>query len=72
MLILIPWKPVVLVLGLLSGLVLVGFIASSLMEGKNPFAVDTSYMQRSVAKQSAAHTAPSHKYAHKDAPTTSQ
>src|SRR5258708_721228 len=33
MLILVPWKPVVLVWGLLSGMILVGFVASSLREG---------------------------------------
>jgi hypothetical protein len=37
--ILVPWKPVVLVWGLVSGLVLVGFLGSSLLEGRNPFRV---------------------------------
>ena len=43
MLILFPWKPVVLACGLLSGLLLLGFIGSSLMEGKNPFSPDLSH-----------------------------
>ena len=34
MMILVPFKPVVLMLGLLSGLVFAGFIGSSLLEGK--------------------------------------
>ena len=38
MYILVPWKPVVLVWGLLSGMILVSFVASSLLQGKNPFA----------------------------------
>jgi hypothetical protein len=37
MLILIPWKPVVIVWALLSALLFLGFIVSSLMEGKDPF-----------------------------------
>jgi hypothetical protein len=35
--ILVPWKPVVLVWGLLSGMILVSFVASSLFQGKDPF-----------------------------------
>ena len=38
MYILVPWKPVVLVWGLLSGMILVGFVASSVLQGKDPFA----------------------------------
>jgi len=36
--ILVPWKPVVLVWGLLSAMIFFGFVASSLREGKDPFA----------------------------------
>ena len=43
--ILIPWKPVVLVWGLLSGMILVSFVASSLLEGKNPFAPGANITQ---------------------------
>jgi hypothetical protein len=39
MLILVPWKPVVAVLVILNGLIFVGYVGSSIMEGKNPFAV---------------------------------
>ena len=38
MYILVPWKPVVLVWGLLSGMILVGFVASSVLKGQDPFA----------------------------------
>jgi len=34
--ILVPWKPVVLVWGLLSAMILVSFVASSVLEGKSP------------------------------------
>jgi hypothetical protein len=51
MLILIPLKPVVLILGFLSGLIFVGFIGSSLLEKTNPFAVGASQMRHAVEKQ---------------------
>jgi len=38
MLILIPWKPVVIIWLLLSAMVWCGYVGSSLMKGKNPFA----------------------------------
>jgi hypothetical protein len=38
MLILVPWKPVVLIWLLPSAMVLAGYIASTWMEGRNPFA----------------------------------
>jgi hypothetical protein len=36
--ILVPWKPLVLVWGLLSGMIFFGFVASALIEGTDPFA----------------------------------
>src|SRR3954471_4956982 len=39
--ILVPWKPIALVLGLLSALILVSYFGSALMHGKDPFAVST-------------------------------
>ena len=33
----VPWKPVVLVWGLLSAMIFFGFIASSVLQGKDPF-----------------------------------
>jgi hypothetical protein len=39
MLILIPWKPVVVVWCLLAAMLWVGYVGYSVLEGKNPFAV---------------------------------
>ena len=36
--ILVPWKPVVLVWGLLSVMIFFGLVASSVLQGKDPFA----------------------------------
>jgi hypothetical protein len=52
--ILVPLKPVVLVWGLLSGMILVGFIASSLLEGKDPFAPGATIMQPTDVKIGAS------------------
>jgi hypothetical protein len=38
MLILIPWKPVVIVWCLLAAMLWVGYVSYSVLEGKNPFA----------------------------------
>jgi len=38
MIILLPWKPVVILRPLLSAMLWCGYVGSSLMEGKNPFA----------------------------------
>jgi hypothetical protein len=67
MMILVPFKPFVLVLGLLSGLVFAGFIGSSLLEGKAPFAVDSGETRRAVVKQNAVPLSPEHKHPHKGA-----
>jgi hypothetical protein len=56
--ILVPWKPVVLVWGLLSGMILVSFVASSVLQGKDPFA--PSAMKTGVA-QTAQQASHSHK-----------
>jgi hypothetical protein len=53
MYILIPWKPVVLVWGLLSGMILVGFLASSVLQGKDPFAPGATITQPSAVKAGA-------------------
>lgn len=39
MLILIPWKPVVVVWCLLAAMLWVGYVGFSVLEGKNPFAM---------------------------------
>lgn len=38
MIVLVPWKPVIVVWLLLSGMLWCGYVGSSLMEGENPFA----------------------------------
>jgi hypothetical protein len=48
--ILVPLKPVALVWGLLSAMILVGFIASSVLQGKNPFTPGATVTHSSDAK----------------------
>jgi hypothetical protein len=45
MYILLPWKPVVLVWGLLSAMIFFGFFASLVLQGKHPFAPGTTMTQ---------------------------
>ena len=71
MYILVPWKPVVLVWGLLSGMILVSFVASSLIEGKYPFAPGATIMQPTSVKTGTAQ-AGKPKHSHKAARTPSQ
>ncbi len=63
MLILIPWKPVVIVWGLLSAMILFGYIAGSLIKGQNPFAEFTLPTQHIVGKPPAPRTAPKQTHA---------
>jgi hypothetical protein len=72
MYILVPWKPVVLVWGLLSGMILVSFVASSLLQGKNPFAPGATITQPSALKATAANAGQQPKHSHKAAQTPSQ
>ena len=53
--ILVPLKPVALVWGLLSAMILVGFIASSMLQGKNPFTPGAAAVTQS--KDAKAHSA---------------
>ena len=69
--ILVPWKPVVLVWGLLSGMILVSFVASSLRQGKNPFAAGANITQPDV-KSGVAQAGQQPKHSHKAARTPSQ
>jgi hypothetical protein len=59
MLILLPFKPVVLVLGLLTGLIFIGFVGSSLLEGKEPFVMNRAQTRNVLVKQDHAQKAPS-------------
>jgi hypothetical protein len=70
MLILIPWKPVVIVWGLLSAMILFGYFAGSLTKGQNPFAEFRlpPQPQHIVGKPSAPHTAPKQTHVHDPTP----
>ena len=46
MLILIPWKPVVVVWCLLAAMLWVGYVGYSVLEGKNPFAMAQHHSYR--------------------------
>jgi hypothetical protein len=72
MYILVPWKPVVLVWGLLSGMILVSFVVSSALQGKDPFAPGATIMQSAVAKTGVAQAGQQPKHSHKAARTPSQ
>ena len=69
--ILVPWKPVVLVWGLLSGMIFFGFVASSVLQGKDPFAPSATIAQPPASKTGVAQ-AEQPKHSHKAARTPSQ
>jgi hypothetical protein len=71
MYILVPWKPVVLVWGLLSAMIFFGFIASSVLEGKDPFAPGATITQPAV-KTGVAQSVQQPKRSQKAARTPSQ
>lgn len=72
MYILVSWKPVVLVWGLLSGMILVSFVASSVLQGKDPFAPAATITQPAAAKTGTAHPGQRPKHSNKPARTPSQ
>ena len=70
--ILIPWKPVVLGGGLLSAMIFFGFVASSVLQGKDPFAPGATIAQP-PATNSGAHAGQQQaKHSNKAARTPSQ
>jgi hypothetical protein len=69
--ILIPWKPVVLVWGLLSGMIFFGFVASSVLQGKDPFAPGATITQPPASKTGAG-PAEQPKHSHKAPRTPNQ
>jgi len=71
MYILVPWKPVVLVWGLLSGMIFLGFVASSVLEGKDPFAPGATITHPASVKTGVVQAGQS-KHSHKVARTSSQ
>ena len=72
MYILVPWKPVVLVWGLLSAMILFGFVTSSVLQGKDPFAPGAIITQPSSVKTGVAQAGQQSKHSHKAARTPSQ
>jgi len=73
MYILVPWKPVVLVWGLLSAMVLFGFVASSVLQGKDPFAPGTVITQPRAVNAGATRAGQQQaKHSHKSARTPGQ
>ena len=74
MYILVPWKPVVLVWGLLSAMILFGFVASSVLQGKDPFAPGATITQPPAMKVGAAQAGQpanrSHKVTQNPSPVT--
>jgi hypothetical protein len=64
MLILIPWKPVVIVWGLLSAMILFGYFAGSLMKGQNPFTEFRLPTQHIIAKPPAPPAVPKQTHIH--------
>jgi hypothetical protein len=55
MLILVPWKPVVVIWLLLSAMILAGYISSTLMKGGNPFAPYSLQQPVHPARHRVAH-----------------
>jgi hypothetical protein len=55
MYILVPWKPVVIGWGLLSAMILFGFVASSVLQGKDPFAPGAIVAQPRAVSAGATH-----------------
>ncbi len=53
MLILIPWKPVVVVWCLLATMLWVGYVGYSVLEGKNPFAMAQHHSSRLQPRRTA-------------------
>ncbi len=72
MYVLVPWKPVVLVWGLLSGMILVSFVASSVLQGKDPFAPGATITQPSSVKSGVVQAGQQPKHSQKPARTPSQ
>jgi hypothetical protein len=71
--ILVPWKPVVVVWGLLSAMILFGFVASSVLQGKDPFAPGAVVFQPRAVNAGATHAVQKQaKHANKAAQTPGQ
>jgi hypothetical protein len=71
MLILVPFKPVVIVFGFLAALILFSYFGTALIEGKNPFAPYGDVANRVTFGQPSSHSAPERKHIHKPKPAKS-
>jgi hypothetical protein len=73
MYILVPWKPVVIVWGLLSAMILFAFVASSVLQGKDPFAPGATFTQPQAVNAGAPHAGQEQTtHSHKAARTASR
>lgn len=70
MLILVPFKPVAIVLGCLSALIFCSYFASCWIEHKDPFQID--HAAHVMRTKTGAHPASPHKHPYKAALPTSQ
>lgn len=70
MLILVPLKPVAIVLGSLSAMIFCGYFITCWIEHKDPFKVDAA--THISAPASTAHSAPAHKHTYKPTARLSQ
>lgn len=70
--ILVPLKPIALVWGLLSAMILVGFLASSMLRGKNPLTPAAAVNQSSKAKTRPAQTEQQPKRSHEAVESSSR
>lgn len=64
MYVLVPWKPIVIVWLLLSGMIFAGFVGSSLLQGKDPFAPPATVQQANVARAPIARKGQKANHAH--------
>jgi len=64
MLILIPWKHVVIVWGMLSAMILFGYFAGSLIKGQNSFSEFSLPSQHIVGKPPAPQATPKQTHVH--------
>jgi len=62
MLILVPWKPVVFVWGLLTALLLLGYAVYCVQESRNPFAIEKNHTQSAHGRHSPGLGAPGPKH----------
>lgn len=61
MVVLVPLKPVALVLGLLSALIFVSYFGSALIHGRDPFAVNSAHWRQAPPQHVSGHASTTHK-----------